>query len=145
MLFDDSKDDEPKNVPEEKEDKKPFDINDKDMNQMIMIVAIVGILFLFKDEIMNLFKGGLPGSTPAPTTTTETETPAEGGEAETETGETGKKGGRGRGRGRGRHGRRGGRRGGGKAGRKAMRDKAEAELRSKYANYGMSYFGIANA
>lgn len=128
-----SEDDESKTAPE-KEDKEPFGINDKDMKDLIPLVAVVAVVFLFKDEIMGLLKGGLPGpsapAAPAPTET-ETEQPAEGGEdGGAETG--GKKGGK-RG-GRGRRGRRGGR-----GGRKAMRDKAKAEA------MGESYFGIANA
>src|SRR5687768_17260814 len=74
-------DDEPKTAsqPEEKKDKPLFSNND--MNQMIMIVVLLGAFLLFKDEIMGIFndvKGTLEGGGAA-APTPEVEAPAEGG------------------------------------------------------------------
>ena len=136
MSFDDD-DDKPAPAPKEKEDDG---LSSKNMNTMIMLVALAAGFFLFKDEIMGLFSGGLPGlgtSTP----TTETEAPAETPAAETEGGEKAGAGGGG-----GKHGKRGGRRGrrgkrGGRGGRKAMRDKMKAEMtKSNYTFANVNYW-----
>lgn len=134
----DIKDDEPKTEakPEKKEDKQPFSINGN-MNQLIIIGAILIGFFLFKDEIMGIvnevtsgFGGGGGGGGGAPATEeTETEAAPEGGGAEGEEMGGAMRGRRGKKRGRGR-------RGGRRKMRRQMRDKAIQEA---------YYVGIANA
>lgn len=138
-----NEDDEPKTKPEEKEKKdKAWDIGDIGMagNDMMMMVVLLGVVFLFKDEIMGLINnvgGDLPASSPAPAAP-EAEAPA----PEAEGAEGAEAGGGGAKKGKGRRGGRGAGRVGSKA-RKGMRDKARQKAESE-SKYGMSYFGIAN-
>jgi hypothetical protein len=122
----------------------------KQMNEMIMLVVLLGAFFLFKDEIMGLING-LPGLGQTATETTaapETEAaePAKPAEAEAEAGDGGG-GGKKKGRSGGKRGGGGKAGGGGKrGGKRGGRDEENAETggEEEESGGGESYYTFAN-
>ena len=70
MSFDFDEDDEPKTQPKPQEKEDKGFLNDKGVKDLMPILLLVGVAFLFKDQIMEMFKGGPTG---APSTESKSE------------------------------------------------------------------------